>query len=342
MQCVLAVDGGNTKTIAVVAALDGTILGAGRGACGDIYNGKGTGYGSEHAAMEHVEDAVRAALRHTELGYNDIVAGVFNMAGADWLEDYALIEAELKARGLGQRILVQNDALGALHAGTAGNVGVSVVCGTGGATGSRGPDGRSWHSSFWQMSVQGSSMISHVAISEVVRSELGIEPPTSLTARIVDFFSLHSVEELLHNMTCRDHSVRPHRIDRLTPIIMDEADAGDELATRILHQHGRRLADYAVVAARKVGIEGTAFPLILAGGVFRHPSTIMSDALIERLRETSPAVQPRRARFEPVIGTLFSALELAGITLDEALLERLISTIPHSSLFETASHYTAL
>lgn len=43
MQCVLAVDEGNTNTIALVAALDGTILGAGRG-CGDIYNadaGKG-------------------------------------------------------------------------------------------------------------------------------------------------------------------------------------------------------------------------------------------------------------------------------------------------------------
>ena len=40
MQCVLAVDGGNTKTIAIVAALDGTILGAGRGGCGDIYNAR--------------------------------------------------------------------------------------------------------------------------------------------------------------------------------------------------------------------------------------------------------------------------------------------------------------
>ena len=40
MQYVLAVDGGNTKTIALVAALDGTILGAGRGGCGDIYNSR--------------------------------------------------------------------------------------------------------------------------------------------------------------------------------------------------------------------------------------------------------------------------------------------------------------
>src|SRR5256884_3691789 len=47
MQCVLGVDGGNSKTIAIVAALDGTILGAGRGGCGDIYNARpGTGSSS--------------------------------------------------------------------------------------------------------------------------------------------------------------------------------------------------------------------------------------------------------------------------------------------------------
>ena len=34
----LAVDGGNTKTIAVVADASGRTLGAGRGGCSDIYN----------------------------------------------------------------------------------------------------------------------------------------------------------------------------------------------------------------------------------------------------------------------------------------------------------------
>ncbi len=51
MQCILGVDGGNTKTIALVAALDGTILGAGRGGCGDIYNAEaGTAWPDSAAA----------------------------------------------------------------------------------------------------------------------------------------------------------------------------------------------------------------------------------------------------------------------------------------------------
>ena len=61
MQYVLGVDGGNTKTIAIVAALDGTILGTGRGGCGDIYNASIDGTNlpnSAAAAIANIEYAI--------------------------------------------------------------------------------------------------------------------------------------------------------------------------------------------------------------------------------------------------------------------------------------------
>lgn len=332
MECVLAVDGGNTKTIAIVAALDGTILGYGRSGCSDIYNSKRPGRTTEASALEHIEEAITTALNQAEARRDELISGVFNMAGADWPEDFALLESEMQAKGFGRRILVQNDALGVLHVGPSGKLGVSVVCGTGNAIGARGPGGRTWYASYWQMDVQGSAILSHMAITQIVRSEMGVEPPTSLTARVLELFSLHSVEELLHNLTCRDLSLRPHRVDRLVPLIFDEAEVGDQLARRILQAHGRNMAEYAIVAARKVGLGETPFPLILAGSVFRHPSPILADTLIAGVRATLPTVQPRRTDFEPVIGTLFSALELASVTLDASLLARVVDTIPDRAL----------
>src|SRR5437016_515047 len=140
---ILAVDGGNTKTIALVAALDGTILGAGRGGCADIYNAEaGTGWpDSAAAAMANVEYAVVGALQAAQVKASDLVTAVFSMAGADWPEDFAYIRAAMDDRGFGHTILVQNDALGILHAGSADATGVSVVCGTGAATGARSADG---------------------------------------------------------------------------------------------------------------------------------------------------------------------------------------------------------
>ncbi len=336
MQCVLAVDGGNTKTIALVASLDGIILGAGRGGCGDIYAAEaGTKWpDSAAAAVANIEYAVRSALQAAQIDTSDLVTGVFNMAGADWPEDFVYLRTAMEARRYGATIRIQNDALGVLHAGSADATGVSVVCGTGGATGARSPDGRIWHSSMWQNQVQGSAQLGQKTLDAVYRSELGIEPPTTLTQRVLDFFHLDTVEEVLHLFTSRERRP-PSRVDQLTPILLDEAQAGDSVASRVVQEHGRALGDYALAAARRVGIEGTAFTLVLAGGVFRHPSKLLEDAIIERVRTTSPDVRPTRCRFEPIIGVLFTALEAAGGSVNDTLLEKLIPTIPSSTLFTT-------
>jgi N-acetylglucosamine kinase-like BadF-type ATPase len=342
MQYVLGVDGGNTKTIAIIAALDGTILGTGRGGCGDIYNAsiKGTDFpDSATAAISNIEYAIETALQAAQVKASDLVTAVFNMAGADWPEDFALLETAMKVRGFGRSLKVQNDAMGVLHAGVADNIGVSVICGTGGATGARGRDGRIWHSSMWQDQAQGGFEMSRKAFDAVIRSELGIEPPTTLKQCFLDYFGLDNVEEMLHLLTGRLQ--RPaKRIDGLVRFLLDEAEAGDVVARQIVLEHGQALGDYAVVAARFVGLEGTPFTLVLAGGVLRHTSTLLADTIIERVQLSSPEVRPKRSRFEPIIGVLFSALEDANVTIDEELLERLLPTLPSSEFFSTELDYT--
>jgi N-acetylglucosamine kinase-like BadF-type ATPase len=343
MNYVLAVDGGNTKTIALVAALDGTILGAGRGGCADIYNAPaGTKWpNSASAAMANVEYAVVSALQTAQVKASDLVTAVFSMAGADWPEDFAYIRAAMEDRGFGRTILVQNDALGILHAGSADATGVSVVCGTGAGTGARSADGRTWHSSTWQDQVQGSSMLAHKALDALYCAELGIDPSTTLKPRVLEFFGLSSVEEVLHLFTSRGKRA-PDHVDQLTPILLDEAQAGDIVASRVVREHGHALGDFALAGARRVGIEGTPFTLVLAGGVLRHPSPILADAIIERVRTTSPEVRPARSRFEPIIGVLFTALEAAQIAINDTVLEKLVPTIPDPTLFVTRRDFPVI
>ncbi|HEY7355699.1 MAG TPA: BadF/BadG/BcrA/BcrD ATPase family protein [Ktedonobacterales bacterium] len=342
MQCVLGVDGGNTKTLALVAALDGTILGFGRGGCGDIYNAQPTPEApdSASAALANIAQAVGEALRMSQAQPSDLLAGVFNMAGADWPEDFALLRAALEERGFGKRLVVQNDALGVLHAGVSSAVGVSLICGSGAAIGARGPDGRAWHTSHWQDDVQGSGHLAHKTLVAVYRAELGIEPPTTLTARVLDFFHLDSVEALLHLFTSRAREA-PDHIGRLTPILLDEAESGDHVARRIVQDHGRALGEYVLAAARRVGLDGETFPLVLAGGVFHHPSSLLADAIIDHVQQTSPLVSAVRCRFEPVIGVLFAALEAAGVEVNEAHMAHLLPTMPPASLFTTAGETDA-
>src|SRR5690242_8805633 len=130
MQAVLAVDGGNTKTLALVAALDGRVLGAARGGVGDIYNAEPEdgADGSAGAALANVERTVKAALDAGRVARSDLAVSVFNMAGADWPEDIAFWRDTMSERGYGRRVTAQNDALGILYAASPEATGISIVC----------------------------------------------------------------------------------------------------------------------------------------------------------------------------------------------------------------------
>ncbi|HWQ15434.1 MAG TPA: BadF/BadG/BcrA/BcrD ATPase family protein [Roseiflexaceae bacterium] len=328
MAYLLGLDAGNTKTIALVARADGTVLGAGRAGCGDIY-----GAGSPGAALAEVERAVAQALDAASLRPSDLAAGAFSMAGADWPEDFALLEGALRARGLGRTVAVYNDAIGALRAGSPDGTGVVVACGTGAAIGARSADGRIWHTSFWQ-EPQAAGELAARALRAVYRAELGIDPPTALTGRVLQYFGLTTVEAVLHAMTARGRA-RPPGVHGLARVLLDTAEEGDPTARRIVLAHGTALGDYALVAARKVGLAGQDFTLVLAGGIFRHPAPVLREALVARVREGAPGARPVSARLEPAAGALLLALEQAGTTVGEALLARLEATLPPPAFFAT-------
>src|ERR1041385_6682920 len=73
MKFVLGVDGGNTKTLVLIARDDGVILGAGRAGCSDIYSAS-----SVNAAIGEIEGAVEAALTKAGIQPSELAAGAFS------------------------------------------------------------------------------------------------------------------------------------------------------------------------------------------------------------------------------------------------------------------------
>ena len=87
----LGVDGGNTKTVAVVVEADGTVMGSGRGGCGDIHNAS-----SPEPALAEIVRATTAALDSAGATAADLAAAAFSLAGADWPEDFPFLRSELR------------------------------------------------------------------------------------------------------------------------------------------------------------------------------------------------------------------------------------------------------
>jgi N-acetylglucosamine kinase-like BadF-type ATPase len=330
MPGVLGVDGGNTKTIACVADLDGRIIGSGRSGSSDIY-----GYPSVEAAVAELAAAVEAALAEAGCSREELVSGGFSLAGADWPEDYRDLQNALRARGFGQTITVYNDAIGALRAGSPDGTGVVIACGTGGAIGARNASGQFWHTSYWQDSLCGRELGQQM-LRAVRHAALGIEPPTTLTAHVLTYFSQADVEGVIRRFFLRPvHPPGDQEVSKLAPLLLTEAENGDIAARSIVEDHGRRLAEYALAAARKVDIENTPFTLVLNGGVFRHPGQLLKTVIADRIRQTSPDMQWVLSRHEPVIGALLLAFEAIGIPITASLLAHLEQTAPPAALFKT-------
>jgi N-acetylglucosamine kinase-like BadF-type ATPase len=328
---ILGVDGGNTKTIALLAAPDGTILGAGRSGCGDIY-----GALTAEAAIREIASAIIAALTQANAAREQIDCACFSLAGADWPEDYTYLQSALKGAGFGREVRVYNDAIGALRAGSPDGTGVVIACGTGTAVAARNADGQFWHSSFWQEAACG-LQLGRQMLRAVYRSELGLEPSTTLTQAALRLFNQPTVEALLHHFTARETDASATNLaSQLAPYLLTEAENGDPVARRIVEGNAARLAEYALVAARKVGIDHSPYSVLLNGGVFRHSGSLMVDTIRERLQRVSPSVTLVRSRHEPATGALLLAFELAGIAVTPDLMNRLESTLPPVAFFTTA------
>ncbi|MBJ7334630.1 MAG: ATPase, partial [Thermoleophilia bacterium] len=117
---VLGADGGNTKTVALVARLDGAIIGWGRAGSSDVHDTAGA-----DGAVGELTAAVHAACELAGCNPAAATSSVFGLAGADWPEDFALLREALGGV-LGGDVHVLNDAVNAIRCGTPDGVGVVV------------------------------------------------------------------------------------------------------------------------------------------------------------------------------------------------------------------------
>ncbi len=324
-ELVLGIDAGNTKTIALVADLSGQVLGWGRAGRSNIYV-------QPARALAALETAVARARASAGLGDAPLRALTLSAAGADWPEDFDVLEAELRRWKWAEQASVVNDAVGALRAGSLAGTGVTVVCGTSAGIAARSPQGEIWHSSYWQ-EPEGATQLAEYALRAVYRAELGIDPPTGLTAPVLAHFGCPDVGALLHSLTRRGRRLAPH-LGRLARVLLDQADAGDSISLRIVQKHGASLGDYALAAARKVGLVGD-YLLTTSGGVMRHKSPVLREALLAQMQGEHPHVRWQASHHEPVFGALLLTLEGAGVTVDEAVFRRLEQTCPDEALFLT-------
>ena len=313
-RLVIAVDGGNTKTIAVIVTTGLEVVGVGIGGCTDIYNAP-----SPAAACAELSAVIRCALSDARCSAGSLEAGVFSLAGADWPEDHELLVDHLSADfefDFGEPPLVVNDAIGGLRAGAPDWEGMAVICGTGNAVAARRRDGTAFHVGFWP-DVVGAPQLSRDALNAVYRDDLDLGPRTSLTERALEAYQCSEPMELLRLFTMRG-GLGPTELVRMSPILLDEADAGDAVALELVTTAGRHLGRQARACATRIGLPVAGTVVVMGGGVFQHPTLLLEANVMAELEGAIPV----RMACPPVVGAMMAALDRVGTCSSADVLHR--------------------
>ncbi|MFB2596389.1 N-acetylglucosamine kinase [Herbiconiux sp. P17] len=326
----LAVDAGNSKTVALVVDRAGEVVGRGRGGRGDIY-----GADSIETAETAVFGAVEAAFADAGVQASGIRSAAFRLAGVDYPEDARFWDDRITDRldGLGPRS-VKNDGFASLRLLDGTGVGVSITVGTGPAIAARSADGREECSGWFVFDDLGGQGLGNSALAAACRDWMGIAPETRLGAALCEMFGVGDVWELRHLFTKRFGALPRTELWRASRLVLGLADDGDPVARGIVDTQAAAFVRYATWCSARVGVDLTTgeLPVLLNGSVVTSEHPAMRTAITERLSAVAPTARVTVAHASPLRGVVLDALAEGGVTLTPALVARVRDDHPEGFL----------
>jgi len=314
--CYLGVDGGGTKTEALIADARGHILGRGMAGPANPYF---VGRRSARAALRR---AVRAARRAA--GHVPLAAAALCVPG---LRQYAKAAALAPALGVPEAtLLVEGDDRSTFYGALGGDCGAVVLAGTGSfamganragewaSVGGWGPILGDEGSGYW---------IGLQALRAVILAWEGRAPQTMLTPLLLGHLGLTDVAALRPRIYGERQTQRT--ISGLVPLVAQAADAGDAPAAAIIAEAGRALASLGVTVVRRLALDSPDYALVLAGGVSRLGPRL-HEPFQAAVRAECPAITLRQPRFSPAVGALLLALRAGGVAWNDEVLGNLEAT----------------
>jgi N-acetylglucosamine kinase-like BadF-type ATPase len=307
---VLGIDGGGTKTLGVIADLNGRPLFS---AAGRTSNPQVIGF---QQASQVVFKVVYKCCRRARIQAKDLKAVVVGLAGVGREPDRRRAEFELRklARKKNfplRNLRVDSDARIALEGALGGKPGIVLISGTGSIGMAKDQDGEIYRVGGWGRVIgdEGSGFaIGRSALVAVARALDDRGQGTMLTRLAAKRFGLSNPQRIVSK-------VYQDRFDpsRLAPLVLKAAEKGDKVSKGILEEAALELVQHvrvllAKLKRRKNPPSGKRTSLVLLGGMLER-SNYLSRTLKKKIRLAFPRVDIRPPRGSPAYGGVLLALE---------------------------------
>jgi N-acetylglucosamine kinase-like BadF-type ATPase len=306
---VLAVDGGNFKTDLALLDSSGGLLSLVRGP------GSSAQHLGVEGSVEMLESLLADAIARAGLGgLERPVASTAQvlLAGADLPEDRAALRTRIEQLSWSERLVVDNDTLALLRAGTDRGWGIAVVCGAGINCLGRAPDGREVRflalgliSGDWG----GGGDVGLAAQSAAARSADGRGPPTVLETAVPAHFGLSGPLDVARALHLRE--LPPDRLVELAPVVLAVCD-DDSVAAGIVQRLADEVVAFARAATNRLELTEADPDVILGGGLLRAVPVGVVETITSGVQEVVPRARVVVSPSEPIVGAALLGLDALG------------------------------
>lgn len=307
MSLLLALDGGQTGTRALLAAGDGTVLSEGIGApIRHMFAGGGQ---EAQAAVHGAIRDVFAKAGKDPVAVDAAACGVTSVQPNS--PEVRLVEGFLREIVTARRVAVVPDYVTNLLGAADGEPGVVVVAGGGSIAYGQAADGREARAGGYGYLLGdegGGFDIGRKAIAAAIHAADGRGPKTALHDVVCSAFDLVDLGDIKRVVYVPD--VPRERIAGLTPAVARAAQEGDEVAVGIITQAGRDLASLGLAVLMRLFPARSAVEVYVSGGVFLA-GEVLTGPFRSALRSSWLDAEVRCARHSPLTGALILARRLA-------------------------------
>jgi len=315
VKYILGIDQGGTKTSVALSDLNGHIL-----ATKDAYGSCHSIYDMNHA-MKAIDLAIEQIMQDIFFHPSEIAFVVCGMTGADFDFEYVLLKENVaQIIGVNQeKVKIENDSIIALRGGTESNYGAVICAGTGLNCAFINKKGQEYILGYYiEDAFQGATGLGQKAMMAVFNQESGVGKQTLLKEKVLEFYEVKNVDDLLVKYIF-DQEIKGS-VKNLTPLIFECVEQEDKIATDIVLEFANQWSKYIMAGVDKVSID-YPFDLVFSGGVFKSEIETISSLMMKKLKEERPNITFVQARYEPVVGAVKMALDVAS-TIDPTLREK--------------------
>jgi N-acetylglucosamine kinase-like BadF-type ATPase len=253
----VGVDGGGSKTLAVVVDAQGNERG--RGMAGSSNH---TGVGIEQA-VSHIHTAIEEAARRAGC-FLPLQSAWFGLAGVDHPDDYTLLSPYLQP--LAQSVHLTNDAELVLG-GLPGAVGIALIAGTGSIALGRDARGAYARSGGWGHIIgdEGSGYdLGCRCLRAVARATDGRGQATLLVELLLRHWKLDSASDMIGKVY---NDCDKATIAALSSLVFAAVRDGDEVACGMVEDAARELALVTVAVKNRLDFSSGQVALAIGGGL---------------------------------------------------------------------------